>query len=223
MERINVMSQFKAVIFDLDGTLLDTIEDLADSMNAVLAEAGYPLHGIQSYKYFVGKGMKNLVYNALPPEHRNEETIKVFTQKMKEEYAKRWNVKTRPYDGIPELLDILEVKRIDKAVLSNKPDNFTKIIIKELLPKWKFAVVFGERDSIPRKPDPTGALEIAHILNLKPHEILYLGDTGTDMKTAVSAGMYAVGALWGFREKDELIANRAKVVIEHPLELLNLL
>jgi len=223
MERINVMSQFKAVIFDLDGTLLDTIEDLADSMNAVLAEAGYPLHGIQSYKYFVGKGMKNLVYNALPPEHRNEETIKVFTQKMKEEYAKRWNVKTRPYDGIPELLDILEVKRIDKAVLSNKPDNFTKIIIKELLPKWKFAVVFGERDSIPRKPDPTGALEIAHILNLKPHEILYLGDTGTDMKTAVSAGMYAVGALWGFREKDELIANGAKVVIEHPLELLNLL
>ncbi|HHV97247.1 MAG TPA: HAD family hydrolase [Clostridiaceae bacterium] len=217
------MSQFKAVIFDLDGTLLDTIEDLADSMNAVLAEAGYPLHGIQSYKYFVGKGMKNLVYNALPPEHRNEETIKVFTQKMKEEYAKRWNVKTRPYDGIPELLDILEVKRIDKAVLSNKPDNFTKIIIKELLPKWKFAVVFGERDSIPRKPDPTGALEIAHILNLKPHEILYLGDTGTDMKTAVSAGMYAVGALWGFREKDELIANGAKVVIEHPLELLNLL
>ena len=223
MESKNVMSKFKAVIFDLDGTLLDSIEDLADSMNAVLAKAGYPVHDLQSYKYFVGNGMKNLVINALPPEHRNEDTIKIYTQKMKEEYAKRWNVKTRPYEGIPELLDALETMGMDMAVLSNKPDNFTKIIVEELLPKWKFSVVFGERTSVPRKPDPTGALEIAHILNLKPHEVLYLGDTGTDMKTAVSAGMYAVGALWGFREKDELLENGAKVIIQNPLELLNIL
>ncbi|NMB96709.1 MAG: HAD hydrolase-like protein, partial [Clostridiaceae bacterium] len=125
------MSKFKAVIFDLDGTLLDTIEDLADSMNAVLVDAGYPVHDLQSYKYFVGNGMEKLAFNVLPTEHRDEDTIKACVQKMKNEYAKRWNVKTRPYEGIPELLDALEDMGMDMAVLSNKPDNFTRIIIKE--------------------------------------------------------------------------------------------
>lgn len=217
------MSKFKAVIFDLDGTLLDTIEDLADLMNAVLAESGYPVHDLQSYKYFVGNGMEKLAYNALPPEHRDEATVKIIAQKMKMEYAKRWNVKTRPYEGIPELLDALEAMGMDLAVLSNKPDNFVKIIIKELLPAWNFAVAYGERATIPRKPDPAGAFEIARILNLKPHEIIYLGDTNTDMKTATSAEMYAVGVLWGFRQKDELIASGADVIIQNPLELLDII
>jgi len=215
------MNNYRAVIFDLDGTLLDSIEDLSDSMNAVLKDAGYPIHEIQSYKYFVGNGMEKLVFNALPQEYRCEDTIKKLTEKMNQEYDKRWNVKTHPYDGIAELLDALITKNIDMAVLSNKPDKFTKIIVKELLSNWKFHVVYGERKFVPKKPDPTGAIEIAHTLGLKPREIIYLGDTNTDMQTAISAGMYAVGALWGFREKDELVSSGAKAVIQKPLELLN--
>jgi phosphoglycolate phosphatase len=214
---------YKAVIFDLDGTLLDSLEDLADSMNAVLESAGFPVHDVESYKYFVGDGMEKLVFRTLPEKHRDAGTIAKYTEKMKEEYSRRWNVKTKPYKGIAELLDMLTDKAIHMAVLSNKPDNFTKLIIKELLPKWNFRAVYGQRKSIPRKPDPSGALEIAGILGLQPREILYLGDTGTDMKTASNAGMYAVGALWGFREKEELIANGARAVINKPLDLLNLI
>lgn len=213
---------YKAVIFDLDGTLLDSLEDLADSMNAVLESAGYPVYDIESYKYFVGDGMEKLVSRTLPEKCRDIEIIKKYTEKMKDEYTKRWNIKTKPYDGITDLLDMLTEKSIHMTVLSNKPDNFTKLIVKELLPKWKFEAVYGQRKSMPRKPDPTAALEIAGILGLQPREILYLGDTGTDMQTASNAGMYAIGALWGFREKDELITNGAKTVIDKPLDLLQL-
>ncbi|HOJ10857.1 MAG TPA: HAD family hydrolase [Clostridiales bacterium] len=215
--------KYKAVIFDLDGTLLDSIDDLADSMNAVLEDAGYPAHDIQSYKYFVGDGMEKLVFRSLPEEYRDTETVKKYAGKMKQEYEKRWNNKTRPYQGIPELLDALSSRDVHIAVLSNKPDNFTKLMIKELLPNWEFRAVYGDRNYIPRKPDPAGAIEIARTMGLQSREILYLGDTGTDMQTACSAGMYAVGALWGFRGKDELLANGAKALIEKPLDLLNLL
>jgi len=211
---------YKAVIFDLDGTLLDSLEDLADSMNVVLGNAGFPIHGVESYKYFVGDGMEKLVLRTLPEKHRDIETIKKCMEKIQEEYAKRWNIKTKPYDGIANLLDVLTEKSIHMAVLSNKPDNFTKLIVKELLPKWEFKAVYGQRESTPRKPDPTAALEIAGILGLQSREILYLGDTGTDMQTASNAGMYAVGALWGFREKEELITNGARTVIDKPLDLL---
>lgn len=214
---------YNAVIFDLDGTLLDSIEDLADSMNAVLKSAGFPVHDVESYKYYVGDGMEKLVFRALPEVYRDNETVKQFSEKMQEEYAKRWNKKTRPYDGIPELLDILAGKNIHMAVLSNKPDNFTKLIVKELLPNWNFRVVCGDRNGIPKKPDPKGALEIAGALGLQPKNVLYLGDTGTDMQTANNAGMFAVGALWGFRKREELVINGAKALIDNPLDLLHLI
>jgi len=214
---------FKAVIFDLDGTLIDTIDDLADSMNSVLLASGFPTHETNKYKYFVGDGMKNLVKRALPEGDYDDSIIEEYLRQMKEQYAKNWAAKSKPYSGIPELLDSLERLQIPKAVLSNKAHEFTVEVIKELLPKWNFDFVYGERQGITRKPDPSGALEIVNNLGLKPEDILYVGDTSTDMKTAKNAGMYAVGVLWGFREEAELLEHGADSIIAEPLKLLELL
>ncbi len=215
--------KYKAVIFDLDGTLLDTIDDLGDSMNSVLERHGYPMHDLGAYKYFVGNGMRNLVERALPEDKRDSASIGLALMEMRDEYAKRWADKTRPYPGIPALLDALTMKGIKLAVLSNKLDRFSNDIVKKLLPDWNFYPVYGEREGVPIKPNPAGALEIAQILGLSPEEFLYLGDTGTDMKTAVSAGMYAIGVLWGFRDAGELMNNGANMLITDPLEILKLL
>jgi len=214
---------YKAVLFDLDGTLLDTLEDLADSMNVVLRRFGFPEHPVEPYKYFVGDGVDNLVLRTLPEAHRDPATVQLCMAAMREEYARRWADKTHPYDGIPELLDALTARGIRMAVLSNKPDDFTKLCVARLLPRWRFGLVAGMRPSGPKKPDPAGARAAAEHFGLRPAEVLYLGDTNTDMQTAVAAGMFPVGALWGFRTADELVANGAKVLIEKPLDLLQLL
>ena len=215
--------KFRAVLFDLDGTLLDTIEDLGDSMNTVLASFGLPPHGYDKYKVYVGDGVETLVRRALPEGRRDEETVRKSVELMREEYGKRWKVKTRPYDGIPELLDGLTRLNVHKAILSNKPDDFTKLIVKKFFARWKFDTAQGLEPGGKKKPDPAGALKIAEELNIKPADFVYLGDTNTDMQTAVAAGMFPVGALWGFRTADELVANGAKVLIEKPLDLLQLL
>jgi phosphoglycolate phosphatase len=215
--------KYKAAIFDLDGTLLDTIEDLGDSMNYVLEKMGYPTHDMEKYKYFVGNGVINLVSRALPADKRDDGIVKAALAAMKDAYSKRWDVKTKPYPGITDLLDALADKGIKLSVLSNKTDDITKLVIKKLLPSWSFYPVFGEREGVPRKPDPTGAIEITQILGANPGECLFLGDTGVDMKTATAAGMYAVGVLWGFRKAEELVENGAKTLISHPLDLLKLL
>mgnify|MGYP000885794739 CR=1 FL=1 len=215
--------KFKAVIFDLDGTLLNTLEDLANSMNAVLSKLGLPLHNTEKYKYFVGTGLRNLVRKALPEEKQDDVTVDSCLAAMREEYSRRWADKTRPYDGIPELLDELTKRNIKMSILSNKAHEFTELIVDKFLSKWRFEAVFGERPSVPKKPDPTAALEIARLLAVPPGEFLYLGDSGTDMKTANEAGMYAVGVLWGFRKEEELTANGARAVISKPADLIGLL
>lgn len=215
--------KFKAVIFDLDGTLLDTIDDLANSMNAVLERAGYPIHTAEIYKYFVGNGMRNLVKRALPDSKRDDKTIDHVLAEMKQEYGKRWDEKTCPYNGIPELLDKLSEKGLKLAVLSNKADEFTKLVVAKFLPQWHFEAVIGEGNGVPKKPDPAGAKMITKQLDIKPEEILYLGDTNVDMITATSAGMYAVGVLWGFRKADELIEGGARLLIPIPAALLDIL
>ena len=215
------MNRYKAVIFDLDGTLLDTLDDLADSMNYVLESNGFPIHDIDKYKYFVGNGLRNLVTKALPPEHRNPETIDSAFDNMLKEYSKRWDKKTIPYPGVPELLDQLKLRGIKLAILSNKQHSITVKIAEKFLNKWKFEVVFGERPGVPRKPDPASALEVIKILNIPAHDIIYMGDSGTDMQTANNSGMYAVGVSWGFREAEELINAGAKRVIDTPGELLS--
>jgi phosphoglycolate phosphatase len=217
------VSNFKAVIFDADGTLLDTLQDLADSMNSTLAHFGFPVHETDKYKYFVGDGMENLVRRALPDSFKtNPVAVSECSEMMRQIYGRNWKEKSRPYPGIPELLDALTERGIIMTILSNKPDEFMQRVIKELLPSWRFEIVMGERPSVPRKPDPASALEIAECLRIKPENFLYLGDTATDMITANAAGMFAVGALWGFRTAGELISSGAKRLIEAPPELLDL-
>lgn len=215
--------KFKAVIFDLDGTLLDTLDDLADSMNAVLAESGYPIHEAEAYKYFVGDGLRKLTERCLPEGHRSTLEIDTSLEQLRKEYEKRWDNKTKPYKGIPELLDTLTEKGLKIAVLTNKADEFAGRVVKKLLPDWSFDAVVGEKPSFPKKPDPAGALLIAEHFGVPCSEFLYIGDTDVDMKTAVSAGMYAVGALWGFRKADELVEGGARLLIPRPLALLDLL
>lgn len=209
----------EAVIFDLDGTLLNTLDDLADSMNSVLRRIGSPSHPVESYKRFVGEGVATLVRRALPPDRRDEEDIRQGIDAMREEYSRRWNVKTRPYPGIPELLDRLQNRRIPLAVLSNKPHSFAGTIVGAYFSRWRFTHVFGEKDG-KRKPDPGRALQIAAELGVPSGSICFVGDTWTDMETAKQAGMFAVGVLWGFRSARELRESGAAVLIEQPSELL---
>ncbi|MEO0227954.1 MAG: HAD family hydrolase [candidate division WOR-3 bacterium] len=214
--------KFKAVIFDLDGTLLDTIKDIADSMNAVLLKLGFSPHRTEDYYYFVGEGMKALCEKVIPPGHKTSELITRCVELMKIEYERRWFNNTRPYPGIPELLDDLQKMGIKMAVHSNKPDEFTKLFIHRLFPDVQFSIVLGEKAGLARKPAPDGALYIAEVLKVQPEETVYLGDSEIDMKTAISAGMYPVGALWGFRTAGELINAGARRLLKAPLDLLTI-
>ena len=215
---------FQAIILDVDGTLLDTLQDLADSMDSTLRHFGFAVHALEKYKYFVGDGMENLVRRSVPDSAKTDpRLISRCIEMMRQIYERNWNVKSRPYPGIPELLDALTARGLKMAVLSNKPHVLTQRVIEALLPTWRFDVVMGERPPVPRKPDPSSALGIANRLGVEPAGFLYLGDTATDMKTANAAGMYAVGALWGFRNAEELILSGAKKLIAKPAELLELL
>lgn len=211
---------YKAVIFDMDGTLLDTLEDLADAMNLTLEDKGLPTHPVKAFRYFVGNGAAELVSRTLPPEKRNNDLIAECLEAFLREYDRNWNRKTRLYDGVPELLDALTAKEIPMAVFTNKPQHYAELCIQEFLPKWKFEVVLGQREGHPMKPDPVVPREIAEHLGLAPEAFLYLGDGDADMKTAVNANMFPVGALWGFRSEKELQDSGAVEVIRRPMELL---
>lgn len=215
--------RFRGVLFDLDGTLLDTLEDIADSANRALGQLGFPGHPVESFKYFIGDGVENLVRRALPLDQRDPAILAQCAALMRAEYGRRWADKTRPYPGVPELLDALTARAVPMAVLSNKPDEFTKLCVARLLPRWRFVAVVGASPALPRKPDPAAARHIARQLQLPPAEILYLGDTNTDMQTAVGAGMFPAGALWGFRTAEELWASGAKRLLSAPLDLLDVL
>ncbi len=214
-------TKFKAIIFDLDGTLLDTLTDIANSTNAALSQLGFPTHTVDAYRYFIGDSLVAKIKRILPEEHLNPETIEKCLQLNKAEYSKCWDQNTLPFPGIPELLTVLTERKVPMAVLSNKLDHFTQMTVKKLLADWSFDIVLGVSDTIPVKPDPGGALYIAEKLNISPAEFLYLGDTNTDMQTAVAAGMYPVGALWGFRDADELLKNGAKSLAKTPTDVLN--
>jgi len=213
----------RAVIFDFDGTLLDTLRDLAESVNTVLHRSRFPEHNLEAYRHFVGEGIEELARRVLPEGHRDEATITRTLTDVREEYRQRWPNHTRPYEGIPELLDALTARGVKMAIVTNKPDDSTRTMAARLLPRWRFDAIVGATADMPRKPDPKGALEVARRLRLPPGAFLYVGDSDIDMKTANAAGMYAVGVLWGFRSADELVKNGAKVLIRKPLELLDLL
>lgn len=211
----------QAVIFDLDGTLLDSLEDLADSANAALAASGYPVHPVAAYRDFVGDGMAMLVRRALPPEgHKDLEAV---LANMRREYAVRWKMKSLPYPGVPEALDALTARGVPLAVVSNKPDAFTKQIVTGIFGRWPFAAAVGEGPGVPCKPDPAGALAVARQLGLAPAAFLFVGDSPMDVQTALAAGMAPVGVTWGFREKCTLAAAGATVFIDRAEELLDLI
>ncbi|KAF5045417.1 N-acetylmuramic acid 6-phosphate phosphatase [anaerobic digester metagenome] len=213
--------KYKAVVFDMDGTLLDTLEDLADAMNRVLEARGLPVHPVDAYRFFVGSGARNLVLRTLPADRQDlaAECLQGFLK----EYEANWRVKTRLYDGVAELLDALTARGIPMAVLTNKPQEFAELCMQAFLPAWDFALTLGQMPGVPVKPDPAGPRQVIRHLGVAPEEILYLGDTDVDMRTAVGAGMYPVGVTWGFRPEDELRASGAAVIIDHPMELLDLL
>jgi phosphoglycolate phosphatase len=214
---------FRAVIFDLDGTLLNTLEDIADSANRVLAARGLPTHPVDDYRFFVGDGVEKLVERILPPDKRDRGTVGRCLAEMREEYGRNWNVKTRPYEGIPETLASLDRRGVKRAVLSNKPEELTRACVRELLSSWTFTAVAGHTDRVPRKPHPAGALDLARRLGVSPEEVVLVGDSNVDMQTAVNAGMYPAGATWGYRPRKELLAAGARSLLDRPIDLLGIL
>lgn len=212
----------RALIFDLDGTLLNTLEDLADSGNAALAALGLPRHEVDAYRMFVGLGVAELVQRMLPEQNRDEATLKRAGDLLMGEYKVRWKDKTRPYPGITEMLQSLLALGLPLCVLSNKPQAYTDITVSEFFPGFPFRFVRGARPEVPNKPHPAGALALSGELGLMPGQIAFVGDSATDMKTARGAGMLPVGVLWGFRDAAELTGNGARHLIAAPAELLPL-
>ena len=211
----------KTVIFDLDGTLLDSIEDIASSMNKVLESLQLPTHKIEDYKHFVGGGVDILVENALSNQSKEikDEVIKRF----KIEYDGKLHSKTLPYDGIYELLDELKKLDINLAVLSNKPHEFTVSYVNHFFKNYNFKEIHGQKKDVPKKPDPKAALDIVKCLDSSCENTYFIGDTKIDMQTAKSANMTAIGVLWGFRDEKELKEHGADFLVSHPLEILEII
>lgn len=214
---------YEAVLFDLDGTLLDTLEDLGESANTALRNHGLAEHPIDAYRIFVGDGVATLISRAAPDARPGEELHSSLVRAFREEYARRWDNVTKPYDGIAEMLDDLQRRGLRCTVLSNKPHDFTKLCVERFLGNWTFDIVQGVSDTVPPKPDPAGAKGVCARLEVPPERFVYLGDTNTDMRTANAAGMFAVGVTWGFRSAEELREFGADALIDHPSELARLL
>jgi phosphoglycolate phosphatase len=213
--------RFKASLFDLDGTLLNTLDDLADTANLALEQLSYPVHPTESYRYFVGDGMR-LFVERIMPDKSSEERIRECEEIFKKLYAQHWADKTCLYEGIDAMLSNLRKLGMKLAILSNKPDNFTRMCVQRYFPPECFSCVQGQLEKVPRKPHPQGALIIAEKLGLQPADILYVGDTATDMQTGKGAGMVTAGVLWGFREIRELTQNGADYIVRNPREIVEI-
>lgn len=211
----------KALIFDLDGTLLNTLDDLSDSMNFALNALGFPPHFRSEIQKFIGNGVEVFAERALPEGSRTPEMIQRCVQLMGEEYKRRYNYKTFPYYGVIDLLYNLQKIPVALAVLSNKNDDFTKLMIAEFFPRIHFSVIRGSLPHVPKKPNPEAALEIAKELGIHPSEIFFVGDSSVDMQTALNAGMIPVGVSWGYRSITELRSEGARHIVVEPHELLS--
>ena len=207
----------KAAVFDLDGTLTNTLNDIATAMNRSLRLHGLPEFSVDEYRYLVGDGAKKLAQRAVRDRQELAESVRREYQAYYQEHTLDT---TRPYPGIPELLQALTERGIQVCVLSNKPHADTCGVVRHFFPEIPFAQIRGQVEGVPVKPDPTGALLIARTLGLKPEAFVYLGDTNVDMRTAVNAGMHPVGVTWGFRPAEELAQAGAEHLIGNPLDLL---
>ena len=209
---------YKAVIFDLDGTLINSISDIAFCANSVLQNHGYAPLPTARYKELVGDGISNLVRKIMPDREISPEQLSELIEEYRKLYSANWNKETSIYAGIPELLGKLISNGFKIAVLSNKRDEFTKKCVSWFFPNTQFAEVRGERAGTPIKPAPDAALEIAKQLNVAPSECIFVGDSEIDIETAKRAGMKAVGVLWGFRPREILERAGADVIIGEPGE-----
>ena len=194
----------KLVIFDLDGTLLNTIADLANSTNYALKVLGYPIHEPDKYNFMVGNGINKLFERALPDGEKTEENVLRVRQEFVPYYDQHNADKSRPYPGVTELLETLQTAGMQLAVASNKYQAATEKLIAHYFPNIKFTAVFGQREGIPVKPDPIIVKEILQIAKVQEEETLYVGDSGVDMQTAINAGVTSCGVTWGFRPRTEL-------------------
>ncbi len=213
----------KLYIFDLDGTLVNSLYDLADSMNFVLKKYGYPVHDAEKYKYFVGNGTMKLVERAIPEGVRTDEKIRILHSEFSEEYTRRSVEKTRPYEGIIQLLYKLKENGCLLAVASNKPDKFSKYIVDTLFGTEIFDIVSGKKEGVPAKPAPDIVFDILSKLDVSSENALMTGDSNVDVLTAHNAGLKCIGCTWGFRGRQELIDAGADVIADDPAEIWDLI
>ncbi|MEI6865888.1 HAD family hydrolase [Flavicella sp.] len=212
----------KGIIFDLDGTLVNSIEDIADSMNVILKDSNYPTHSYKSYESFIGSGIQTLVSRALPTSVRTELEIERVFKEMLNSYKDNCTNKTAPYPGILDLLKKLEIKGLKMSVLSNKEDRLTKRVVAEKLPSI-FEPVFGLTTEELKKPNPKVILQMCTSLELDIKKIIYVGDSVIDMQTARNAGLQSVAVTWGFQSKESLLAENPDYIIDTPEELFDII
>lgn len=211
----------RAIIFDLDGTLLDTILDLGEACNAALTHYGFPSHGLDEYPHLVGNGVNKLIERALPAGHKDEETVLRLREVFTPYYDEHKCVHTRPYEGMEAVIKELKKRGYKLAVASNKYNAATQALVKHYFGD-QFDIVFGEREGIRRKPDPQIVNDIIETLGIKREEVLYVGDSDVDMQTARNAGVDSAGCSWGFCERDVLSKERPNYLIDSPMELLDI-
>ena len=211
----------RAVIFDLDGTLLDTLTDIADAANRALIRYGFPPHDTQAYRWFIGDGSAVLMTRALPETQRSAGTVQACLKSFIDDYNRNWHRATQPYAGIEDLLEELRHRSIKFAVVTNKPHPFAVSMIAHYFGHCPFDPILGQQESVPKKPDPGQALAAAERMGVPPASCIFLGDSAVDMETARNAGMQPVGAGWGFRPDDELWNSGAVAVVQHPAALLD--
>jgi phosphoglycolate phosphatase len=212
--------KYRCVLFDLDGTLVDTIADIALSMNRALEDSGFPPRGLEEYPPLVGRGIKNLAADCLAPGDRTEENTLRVAEAAAEFYREQPVVHSRPYPGITELLARLAQWKVRGAVLSNKPDPVTRLVSARLFPAGTFDLVQGELPGVPRKPDPEAAWDMLVQVGCTPRETILMGDSEVDMETARNIGCFPLGVSWGFRSVRALEQAGAAAIITRPLELL---
>lgn len=212
------MTRPDGIIFDLDGTLLDTLEDIGLSLNRILERHGRPTHALERYRYFIGKGVASLLRRATGLKD-DDPLLARIGREFREDYNRHWKDHTTLYSGIPELLDTLSGSEIRMAVLTNKYQEYADLNRTLFLAQWTFAPFLGAVEDRPLKPAPDGVFEILRAWDLPADRVFYVGDTDTDMQTAQAAGVFAIGAGWGFREQEELSTSGADLVVKTPAEL----